>query len=234
MTKRVLAIDGPAGCGKSTVARELARALDGVAFSSGTVYRAATLVALDAGTPLDQPRAILAELERHRLELVEAPGALGLLIDGVRRDAELHGTRVSREIHWIADDPSVRERLLPIQREARAMALAARGPVVAEGRDIGTVVFPDAEAKIFLTASVEERAQRRSAQLAEELRERVDPETVRRDVERRDRFDSARAVAPLAVAAGARVVDTTGKSVAEVVESILKGLPEDWVRRSGT
>ena len=236
----LVAIDGPAGCGKSTVARELARSLRGVFFSTGTVYRAATLLALEAGVDLAAVEGgpgvvgeILALLDTHRLELSECDHELHLLIDGAARDDELHSTRVSREIHWLADHGAIRERLLPIQRQVRVARFAAPGPLVVEGRDVGTVVFPDAPVKVFLTASLEERAGRRLAQLQRELGEEIDAERVRADVARRDRFDRKRAAAPLVAAEGARVVDTAGKTVAEVVEEITKGLPEGWSGVSG-
>ncbi len=228
MVRRLIAIDGPAGCGKSTVARELARELDGLSFSTGAVYRAVTLLALDAGVQLERPPEVLRLLAMHELEVVERDHELKLTIDGRDRERELHGSAVSREIHWIADAAEIRARLLPLQRALAAREYVRPGPLVFEGRDVGTVVFPDAGVKVFLTATAEERARRRQKQLRAQHGEELSVERVLSDVERRDRFDQERDAAPLAAAAGAKILDTSGRSVAEVVASILKGLPPAW------
>jgi len=196
----VVAIDGPAGAGKSTVAREAARALGFTYLDSGAMYRAVGLMTTRHGGP---PADRAAELD---IELDDRVMANGEDVTLAIRTPE-----VAEAASMVATDPAVREALVKKQRE-----LLARGDWVAEGRDIGTVVAPDAEVKVFLTASPEERARRRAEELG------TDVETVLRDQALRDAQDSDRAHSPLKLAPGAVELDTSGLSVDEVVERVVQ------------
>ncbi|MEE8142874.1 MAG: (d)CMP kinase [Planctomycetota bacterium] len=223
---QIITIDGPAGCGKSTVACSLAKQLGGLAFSSGAIYRAVTYLALENGVDLEQPQQLVALIQSHKLCIEERGGELKVLIDGKDPGSALKSSRVTREIHWIADAPQVREALLPLQR-----AIGSPRPVIAEGRDLGTVVFPEARIKIFLTATVEERVRRRHQELRAKLGEEINFARVYEEVERRDRFDRERSEAPLKVPDGAMEVDTTGLSVSQVVAEIIDGIRQDGVAK---
>ncbi|MCL6438145.1 MAG: (d)CMP kinase [Rubrobacteraceae bacterium] len=207
----LVAIDGPAGSGKSSVAREVARRLGVTDISTGAVYRAVALVAIEDGVdPADEEG--LVRIAR-RLEL--GPG-------GVRYDGrwisgeELHAPEVSGVASKVSAHPRVREVLLPVQRRAAEEARRAGGAVV-EGRDIGTVVLPEADLKIFLSASTEERARRRALQSGRE----ADLDEVREAIMLRDRQDTERESAPLRPAPDAVIVDTTGMGFEEVVEKVM-------------
>jgi len=189
LTVVVVAIDGPAGAGKSSVARALARALGFTYLDSGAMYRAVALQSLRSGRPAPEEARALDD------DLVTSPAI---------RSAE-----VSEAASRVATDPMVRAALVERQRE-----LMRHGDWVAEGRDIGTVVAPDAGIKVFLTADPEERARRRAAELG------ADPAVVLRDQTLRDEQDRTRAHSPLKPAPGAIEVDTTGLSIDQVVERI--------------
>jgi cytidylate kinase len=195
----IVAVDGPAGAGKSTVARAAADALGFTYLDSGAMYRAVALGALEGKRPP-------AEVARDAaIEL----GADGVRLDGRDVTAAIRAPQVSEAASRVAADPDVRAALVEKQR-----ALMAGGDWVAEGRDIGTVVAPDAAVKVFLTASPEERARRRAAELD------ADERAVLADQTLRDERDRTRAHSPLRPAAGAVELDTTGLSVDEVVARI--------------
>jgi CMP/dCMP kinase len=194
----VVAIDGPAGAGKSTVARAAADALGFPYLDSGAMYRAVGLMTLRHGG------AAAEQAERLELELGERVIANGEDVTEAIRTPE-----VTEAASRVATNPKVREALVRKQRE-----LLSRGNWVAEGRDIGTVVAPDAAVKVFLTASPEVRAQRRARELG------TDPQTVLRDQALRDAQDQRREHSPLQIADGAVELDTTGLSVDQVVERI--------------
>lgn len=196
----VVAIDGPAGAGKSTVARATARALGFPYLDSGAMYRAVGLMTLRHGG------AASAQAEALDIQLGERVIANGEDVSDAIRTAE-----VSEAASRVATNPAVREALAGKQRE-----LLSGGDWVAEGRDIGSVVAPDAAVKVFLTASPEERARRRAAELG------TDVETVARDQALRDAQDQTREYSPLALAPGAIELDTTGLSVDEVVARIVE------------
>jgi CMP/dCMP kinase len=196
----VVAIDGPAGAGKSTVARALADALGFTYLDSGAMYRAVGLMTLRHGGAASE------RAEELKLELGERVVANGEDVTEAIRTAE-----VSEAASKVATNPGVRAALVEKQRE-----LLAGGDWVVEGRDIGTVVAPDAEVKVFLTASPDERARRRADELG------TDVETVLRDQALRDAQDSEREHSPLTVAAGAVELDTDGLSVDQVVEHITR------------
>ncbi len=204
---RVIAIDGPAGSGKSTVARALAARLGLEYLDTGAMYRSVTFSALRRGVdPAD------AEIVGHLAADVTIDlGPDRVVVDGVDATIEIRGPEVSRAVSIVAANPVVRAEMV---RRQRAW-VASNGGGVLEGRDIGTVVFPDAELKVYLTADPEVRAQRRSREVTD-----LDYETVAADLARRDALDQGRDVSPLAEAADALVVDTSGLSVEEIIEVI--------------
>ena len=194
----VVAIDGPAGAGKSTVARAVAEQLGFTYLDSGAMYRC---VALASTRSADEPAALARRL---RIELGPP-----VLLDGEDVTEAIRTPQVSERSSEVASDPGVREAMVAKQRE-----LMAAGDYVAEGRDIGTVVAPDAAVKVFLTASDEERARRRASELG------VDAESVLADQRRRDERDRSRQHSPLVAAEGSVELDTTGLTIDEVVERI--------------
>jgi CMP/dCMP kinase len=211
----VVAIDGPAGAGKSTVTRELAELLGYTRVDTGALYRSVAWLALQRGTPLTA-EAQVAQVARE----LAAPQALGMhsrpegtqvLVLGKDVSAAIRAQDVGEGASIVSRYPGVREALLDMQRQ-----LGHEGGVVLEGRDIGTVVFPDAEVKFFLTASVEVRAARRQAELRARG-EDVPLETIAEEVRERDRRDSTREIAPLIQAADAIVMDSSELTVGLVV-----------------
>lgn len=209
----MVAIDGPAGTGKSTVSRGLARALGARYLDTGAMYRIVTLGVLRSGADLDDPDAIAAV--DVQLSVGYDPDDVRAYLAGEDVSAEIRGDEVTRAVSAVSAVPQVRTRLVALQREL------AIGPtsVVVEGRDIGTAVLPDADLKIFLTASAEIRAQRRNEQnRAAGLGD--DYDAVLADVRRRDHLDSTRAMSPLRPAEDALVVDTGEMTQAEVVEHL--------------
>ncbi len=208
----VVAIDGPAGAGKSTVARALAHRLGCTYLDSGAMYRCVALLAL--ASPDEEP-ARLARAARIELGGDCAAGDGGaegtILLNGRDVTEEIRTREVSERASQVASDPAVREALVAKQRE-----LIASGDLVAEGRDIGTVVAPDAALKVFLTADPAERARRRATELG------LDREAVLDELQRRDQRDSDRRHSPLRAARDAVTLDTTGLSVEQVVERIAR------------
>jgi cytidylate kinase len=217
MTNRHVAIDGPVASGKTVAARALAASLRHLYLDTGAMYRGAAFLALHHGVDLDNERAILALIARHKIRLVPdetaAPG-YRVEIDAVDTGTQLFDPEVSSAVSTVAALAGVRAAMVDEQR-----AIAAEGPVVMAGRDIGTVVLPDAQFKFFLTASVDERAARRAREFAERGIDVSLPE-VRAQVEERDRLDRTRAVAPLREALDAIVIDSTGVPADDVVRQM--------------
>ncbi|WP_353357865.1 (d)CMP kinase [Mycobacterium sp.] len=212
----MIAIDGPAGTGKSSVSRGLARALAARYLDTGAMYRIVTLAVLRAGIDLDDVDAVGAAAEDVDLAIGYDPDEDRSYLAGEDVSAEIRGDEVTNAVSAVSAVPAVRTRLVRLQRELAA----GQGSVVVEGRDIGTVVLPDADVKIFLTASAEERALRRNDQnIASGLGD--DYEAVLADVKRRDHLDSTRAVSPLRAADDALVVDTSDMSEPQVVAHLL-------------
>ena len=221
----VIAIDGPAGSGKSSTAKAVAAALGYRHLDSGAFYRAVTRAALDAGIPAERWDS-LTEAEIDALAIAAAPAGQGYRITIAGQDAAeaIRAPEVNAHVSRMAAVPAVRDWLMGALRSA-----GERGGLVADGRDIGTVVFPDAELKVFLVCAPEERARRR---LREQGLHAPDAPEVERETERltgRDAADSTRAVAPLARARDAVLLDTTSLTFQEQVEAILR-LAEDAIR----
>ena len=211
--ENVVAIDGPGGSGKSTIARGVARTLGWHVLDTGAMYRAVTLAALEEQVALDDEKACARIAAEHTIAVDDGI----TMIDGRDVSAEIRGPRVTDAVSVVSAHPSVRRVLVARQRAW----LAEHGAGVVEGRDIGTVVFPAAPVKVFLTASDEERARRRQRDEAASERS-VAVEEVQTALAQRDALDSARAVSPLRPADDAVVVDTTGRTVEEVVEELVE------------
>lgn len=214
-----MTLDGPAGSGKSTTAREVARRLGYRHLDSGALYRALTFALLEKGIPEERWESLRSEdLAAFGLSIEAAEGGFRVLLDGELPGPELRTPRVTRSVPRLARVAAVREHLRVFQRAARQF-----GGLVAEGRDMGTVIFPDAPCKVFLTASLAERARRRLAQDGIELT----ADAIREEEERiriRDEIDARRETAPLREPEGALVIDTTGLSFEEQVERIVEAV----------
>lgn len=204
----VVALDGPSGTGKSTVARALAVRLDARYLDTGAMYRAGTLAVLRSGVPVEDAVRVLDVVEAARIDISTDPTAPSISLDGARVDAAIRGADVTAAVSAVSAHAGVRAVLVAAQRDL----IDDGGPIVVEGRDIGTVVWPAAAPKIFLTASAAARARRRSGELPGS-----DPAAVAADISRRDRLDSTRAASPLVQAEDAVEVDTTDLDVDEVV-----------------
>jgi CMP/dCMP kinase len=211
----VVAVDGPAGSGKSTVSRRLATALGAVYLDTGAMYRAVTWAVLQAGADPQDPDAVAKIAAETDLETGTDPVTPHVVVDGTNVDAPIRSPEVTRAVSAVAAVPAVRRRLVALQRDIIARA----DRIVVEGRDIAAVVAPDADLKVYLTASAAARAQRRSAE------DRADVAATAADLARRDRLDSSRPVDPLRRAADATELDTTGLGVDEVVARLLDLLP---------
>jgi cytidylate kinase len=204
----VIAVDGPSGVGKSTVSRRVARhfALDHL--DTGALYRAATLAVLESGVPRDDHPAVIEVVES--VEVDQDAGVTTL--DGEDVSRVIRSEAVTSAVSEVSAIPEVRSVLVEMQRRW----VAGRGQrAVVEGRDIGSVVFPDAALKVYLTADPDERARRRSGEAG------TDHGATREAIERRDAYDSSRAVSPLTVADGAIVIDTTHLTLPEVVDLVI-------------
>ncbi|HEX2386412.1 MAG TPA: (d)CMP kinase [Candidatus Binatia bacterium] len=216
MKRIIVAIDGPAGAGKSTVAKRLAKELGYTYMDTGAMYRAFALKARRDGIDLESEGTLRAALAGTDVELLEKDGQQKVLLDGEDVTRDIRTPDMSQSASKISALKPVRERMVELQR-----ALGARGGVVAEGRDIGTVVFPNAEVKVFLTAGPEERGRRRFEELKAQGKDVTLEETIG-EMQQRDRRDQERAVAPLRQADDAVAVDSTGMGVDQVVERIMK------------
>jgi cytidylate kinase len=213
----VIAVDGPAGTGKSSVSRGLARTLGTRYLDTGAMYRIVTLAVLRAGVDLADTPAIESAATDVPLSVGYDPDEDRAYLDAEDVSSEIRGDAVTKAVSAVSAVPAVRARLVGLQRELAA----GPGSVVVEGRDIGTVVLPDADVKIFLTASAEERARRRNEQnVAAGLGN--DYEGVLADVKRRDHLDSTRTVSPLRAADDALVVDTSDMSESEVIAHLVE------------
>jgi cytidylate kinase len=212
VSARLIAVDGPAGAGKSSASRGLATRLDYRYVDTGAMYRAVGLLADAAGIALDDDAALGRLVATLRFDL--GPAGERVVADGRDLTAAVRRARAGELASKVSTRPVVRERLVALQRE-----LGAAGGVVMEGRDIGTVVFPDAPLKLYLTAAPAERARRRAAELRA-AGETVDEAALAREIEARDRRDSERAHSPLRPAPDAVVIDTTQMPLATVIDAM--------------
>jgi CMP/dCMP kinase len=211
----IIAIDGPSGSGKSTLAKRLARELGFIYLDTGAMYRALALKVLRQGVDLADDARLARLVESTAIDLQENNGTLEVLLDGINVADEIRTPEVSQSASKVSALKIVRARMLDLQR-----GMGQRGSVVAEGRDIGTVVFPNAEVKIFLDASAEERARRRCAELRAAGRPADLSETLR-EMEERDKRDSERDLAPLRMADDALRIDSSNASAASVAAKVL-------------
>lgn len=216
--KPIVAIDGPAGAGKSTVARRVAKALGLIHLDTGAMYRALTWRVMEAGIDLEDEPAIAELVSQSQIYLTtdEQGGGIRVWIDGEDVTQSIRSLDVTRQVSAIAAQSAVRRELVKQQQR-----WGCKGGIVVEGRDIGTHVFPDAELKIFLTASIQERARRRQQDLKDQEQPSVSLEQLERDIQQRDIRDSTRALAPLRKAADAIELTTDGLNIDEVTERIV-------------
>ncbi len=217
--KLTIAIDGPAASGKSTTAQLVARALGYTYLDTGAMYRAVTAHLLDHGISTDDEAAAVLALESCPLELRYDPdGTQRVWWDRHDVTEVIRDPLVTRHVSAVAAMPGIRRRLVDLQRQ-----LGAGGGVVLDGRDIGTVVFPDAEVKVFMVADVHARAERRARELVERGYP-ADVDAIALDLERRDAFDAARSVGPLRKADGALELDTSRLTIADQVAHVLEAV----------
>ncbi len=211
----IIAIDGPAGAGKSTVSRAVAERLGAGYLDTGAMYRAVAYLAIRDGVAIGDGDALAGLARRHPPAIRPVPGGLAVVVDGRDISQDIRSARVTAAVSEVAAHPGVRDVVTALQR-----AVLADGEWVCDGRDIGTTVWPGAELKVFLTASVAERARRRCAELAAA----GTPEPisdVAAAIAERDRRDSTRAASPLRAATDAVRLDTSDLSIAEVVDTIV-------------
>lgn len=214
----IIAIDGPAGSGKSTVAKKVAKLLDFHYLDTGAMYRCIAWLALERGVSLDDADAVAELAASEPIVFAHEAGnplPSGVAIAGTDVTLEIRTPRIDKSVSAVSAIPAVREALTNQQR-----TIAASDNIVMEGRDIGTVVFPNAEVKVFLTASPEERAQRRALQNEQRGFGETDAAAILADIIARDEADSTRDVAPLKPADDAHMLDTTGMTIDEVCEAI--------------
>jgi cytidylate kinase len=214
MTAMVIAIDGPAGAGKSTVSQRLADALGYRYIDTGAMYRVIGVLAAERGIDLSDSAGLGTLCDGTHIEFIERDGGARTCADGRDVSAAIREPAAAQLASKVSAVPAVRERLV-----ARQRAMGAAGGVVMEGRDIGTVVFPDAAVKVFLDASAAERARRRAREM-HGTATAADIAEMEREIAERDARDRTRTHSPLRPADDAVVVDTTGKSIEEVVASL--------------
>ncbi|MDH7601594.1 MAG: (d)CMP kinase [Armatimonadota bacterium] len=215
MKRPIIAIDGPAAAGKSTVAKKVAEKLGYIYIDTGAMYRAVAWKALKENVPITDHARITALANRMDIRFEKTNGEQRVIVDGEDVTEEIRTPEASRLSSAVSAIKGVRKRLAELQRK-----IGETGGVVMEGRDIGTVIFPNAEVKVFLTASAEERARRRAGQLRE-IGIDADVAEVAREISERDLRDSSRSEAPLKQAPDAVLIETDSLSIDEVVEKII-------------
>nr|WP_240506134.1 (d)CMP kinase [Thermoactinospora rubra] len=216
MTGLVVAVDGPSGSGKSSASRGVARALGLRYLDTGAMYRAVTWWMLRQGVDVDDPRAVAARAGEPVLESGTDPDKPTIHVDGVDVSGPIREAEVTAAVSAVSAVPEVRRRLVALQRE-----IIGSGGIVVEGRDIGSVVAPDAPVKVYLTASAQARAQRRAAEL-----DGTTVEAQQAALARRDQLDSTRKTDPLSMAADAVELDTTALNLDEVIAEVLRLVAE--------
>ncbi|WP_254716227.1 (d)CMP kinase [Actinomadura sp. WMMB 499] len=211
----VIAMDGPSGSGKSSASKGVARALGLRYLDTGAMYRAMTWWMLRAGVPVEDASAVAARALEPAIECGTDPDAPAIAVDGADVSGPIRTREVTNAVSAVSSVPAVRTRLVDLQRE-----IIGAGGIVVEGRDIGTVVAPDAAVKVFLTASEEVRAARRAKEL--EADPDVSVQVTQAEQARRDRIDSTRKASPLTKAAGAHEIDSTELGLDEVIEAVVR------------
>lgn len=217
----IITIDGPAASGKSTVARKLAAKLNADFLDTGAMYRAVTYAAIKAGVELTSPYQILETMNNTQFEFTSSVGGMRVQMDGVDITEEIRNPHITASARFIAGSSSARQRLVQMQRKFAE----GHGRIVAEGRDQGTVAFPHADIKFYLTADLDERAKRRLGEL-EAKGAGQDIERVKEAIEKRDESDRKRSDGPLKAADDAITVDTTNLTIEQVVEKLLAFVKE--------
>lgn len=222
----MIAIDGPAGSGKTTLAVRLAERLGAIYLDTGMLYRAATALALNSGLTTDQGDVIARRIDEGAITVrppsVADGRASDVLLDGIDITTRLRTPEIDQNVSAYSAIPVVREAMLPLQR-----SFARDQRVVMVGRDIATVVFPNAAVRIYLDASLDERARRRWLDLVA-THPAVTVDAVRADLARRDGIDSTRDIAPLEIASGSTIVDSNGKSIEDVTNEIAAIVEQTW------
>lgn len=216
MRKIIIAIDGPAGSGKSTTARLVAQKLGYIYIDTGAMYRALTLKVLESNVDPSDEDSIVKLAENTKIELVYENGNLKVILDDRDVTDKIRSPEVTSLVSIVSAHPKVRDIMVKKQRE-----LGKDGGVVIDGRDIGTVVFPNADLKIFMTADVKERAKRRQKELLSQGF-KIEIEKLIKEIEERDKIDSNREISPLKKADDAIEIDTTNLTIEEQVEIVLK------------
>lgn len=208
----VIAVDGPAGAGKSTIAKKVAQKLNIEYIDTGAMYRALTLKVIRSNVEIDNVEEILKIMESTSIEFIDNH----IYLDGTRVDEEIRENIINTKVSFIAKIKEVRQMMIKLQRK-----MAEYTNVIMDGRDIGTVVLPNANYKFFITASVEERAKRRYKELIEKNNENITYEKVLEEIKERDKIDSTRKIAPLKKSPDAYEIDTTNKTIEECVDEII-------------
>lgn len=229
MRAAVIAVDGPAGSGKSSVCRGVASRLGLRYLDTGAMYRAMTWAMLDAGVDVNDAAAVAAQAPSVVIVSGTDPEVPTIHVDDIDVAGPIRGDEVTAAVSAVSAVPSVRERLVQIQRDAVADSVSAGQGIVVEGRDITTVVLPEADLKVFITADPAERARRRAAQDSDLGKEAVDVDRTHTALLERDAKDTARTTSPLALAPDAVLVDTTALSLDEVVDhvcALVAAIPE--------
>lgn len=214
----IIAMDGPSGSGKSSAAKGVARTLGYRYLDTGAMYRAVTWWMLDQGVDVEDAAAVALHAPEVSLEISTDPDAPGVSVGGVDVSEPIRSAEVTRAVSAVSRVPEVRGLLVRLQRE-----IMAAGAIVAEGRDIGTVVAPEAPVKVFLTASEEARAQRRAKEISDPA---VSVQATLADQARRDKLDSTRATSPLTKADDAVEIDSTELGLAEVIDAVVRLVKE--------
>ncbi len=217
MNRLIITIDGPAGSGKSSTAKLVAAKLKASFLDTGAMYRAVTLAAMQSNCDFNNIAQLENIIDSTNFEFKVKDGAMVVKINGNDAAEKIRDPKVTANVHYIASQASLRGRLVNLQREFAA----GREKIVTEGRDQGTVVFPDANLKIFLTADNTERAKRRAIELTQNGY-KVDISNLQKEIENRDLQDTSRKVAPLTPAQDAVLIDTTNFTLEQVVEKILE------------
>lgn len=212
-----VAIDGPASAGKSTVAKMVANKLGYVYIDTGAMYRACTLIARDHQLDYSDEQALCAQLNQSKIELKSLDGEQKVFVDGKDVSLEIRTPEITKNVSQVSALKQIREKMVELQRQ-----MAAESNVVMDGRDIGTTVLPNAEVKIFLTASAHSRAKRRMLDWQQKgIKADKTLAEIEADIEQRDYLDSHREISPLQQAADAKLLDTTNMTIEEVLDAIL-------------